>query len=101
VFYTFILSVRRWLKDNNNEVKTWQEINGKEMGTLELAPRIVKTSQVVNDIIEYHHCKRQSDDIKNSVEDNDEDKDSGICNESGEVNCGEEKKLPLFVEMTV
>lgn len=101
VFYTFIFSVRRWLKDSNDEVKTCQEINGKEVRTLELVPRIVKTSQVVNDIIQYHHYKRQSDDIKNSVEDNDKDEDSGICNESGEVNCVGEKKLPLFVEMTV
>lgn len=101
VFYTFIFSVRRWLKDNNNEVKTCQEINGKEMGTLELVPRIMQTSHVVNYIIQYHHYKKQSDDIKNSIKDNDKDKDSGVYNESGEVNCGGENKLPLFVEMTV
>jgi hypothetical protein len=74
---------------------------GKETGTLEPVPTILKTSQVVDHIIQYHHQKRQADDIKNSVEDSDKDKDSGICNESGEADCGGKKELPLYVEMVV
>lgn len=102
VFYTFVLSVRRWLKDNGSEAKTCHEINGKETETLAFVPRTMKTSQVVYDIIDYHCCKRQSENFKNSVEVNDKDIDSGVYNESDEVKCdGEKKKLPLFVEMTV
>lgn len=100
VFYTFVVCVRRWLKDND-DVKICEESKRKELGTVELVPRLVKISQVVDDIIQYHHYRRQSDNIKNSVEDSDEDKDSEICDESGEVKCDGEKKLPLFVEMTV
>jgi hypothetical protein len=74
---------------------------GEETGTLETVSRIVKTSQVVDDIIQYHHYKRRADNIENSVEDGDKDKDSGMFNEIGEANSGGEKKLPLYVEMTV
>jgi hypothetical protein len=101
VFYTFVLSVRRWLKDDGSEVKTSHEINRKETELLEFVPRTMKTSQVVNDIIDYHHCKKQSEVCNNNIEFNDKDIDSGMCNEHDEVNCDGEKKLPLFVEMTV
>jgi hypothetical protein len=94
VFYTFVLSVRRWIKDNNCDDR-------KEIETLELVERTVKTSQVVDAIIDYHCCKRRSEDFKNNVEGSDSDGDSEKCNESGEVNSDKEKKLPLFVEMTV
>lgn len=92
VFYTFVLSVRRWIKDNNCD-------DSKEVETLELVERTVKTSQVVNDIIDYHCCKRRSEDFTCNFDGS--DSDSEKCNESGEVNSEREKKLPLFVEMTV
>ena len=92
VFYTFVFSVRRWIKDNNCDVS-------KEAETLELVERTVKTSEVVNDIVDYHCLKRRSEDFKNDVDGS--DSDSERCSESGEVNTDREKKLPLFVEMTV
>lgn len=92
MFYTFVLSVRRWIKDNNCGGR-------KEIGTLELVERTVKTSQVVDFIIDYHCCKRRSDDLKDNVEGS--DSDSEKCNESGDINNDREKKSPLFVEMTV
>jgi hypothetical protein len=82
-------------------MKTCQEINGEEMEKLHFVSGTVKTSQVVNYIIDYHRCKRQSQDFKDSVEVNDKSIDSGMYNESDEVNCDGKKKLPLFVEMTV
>lgn len=102
VFYTFVLSVRRWLKNKDSEVKMCHEINGKETEKLEFVPKIMKTSQTaVDEIINYHSCKRQSENFKNNVEVDVEDTDSGAYNESDEGNCDGEKKLPLFVEMTV
>ncbi|KDR09792.1 TELO2-interacting protein 1 homolog [Zootermopsis nevadensis] len=78
------------------------EINGKETEKLEFVPKIMKTSQTtVDEIINYHSCKRQSENFKNNVEVDVEDTDSGAYNESDEKNCDGEKKLPLFVEMTV
>lgn len=93
VFHTFVVSVRQWLL--NDEMKDIQSSDVLEPCA---APKMV------DDLVEYHRCKRQVQDFTES----DDFQGSDSVPESGDgMNCDtdnldeQKKKLPLHVELTV
>ncbi|KAJ9575488.1 hypothetical protein L9F63_007646 [Diploptera punctata] len=98
VFYTFVVSVRHWLESEENMSCKSTDSTIIHTGTF---PRTLIPGQVVSELVEYHKCKKQSQDFSDKHYINDSENNSFTEEFAPEEETKKKKKLPLHVTMTV